>query len=419
MRLLFLSFAIPWPVDNGHKMRTWSVLEALAASGHEISLLTFGTPEEVARHEPVLQQVCVEVETVPLVIENLSSAMDYVGRLAALFSAQPFSVRRFVSPTMRARIEMHLARRRYDAVVCDSIYCAANLPVAQIPVVLNCHNVEYVLLQRYLSLERNPAKRLYAWTEMHKLRRWEEETGRAASMAMACSDQDKRLLSALCPELLVNVVPNVVATETYDLRDESDACTILFQGAMDWFPNRDAVRFFAERILPSIRESVPEARFVVAGRNPPSEFCKRFRNIREMEFTGTLADVRMAIAKATVCVVPLRIGSGTRLKILEAAAMGKAVVSTSVGAEGLEFLNEEEIILSDKPWEFAGAVIGLLQDQARRRAIGLAARRRVEAQYSARSLRHAMDRAFSCLPARETTFADAPDLEHCEARVQS
>jgi len=272
------------------------------------------------------------------------------------------------------------------------VYSTVNMSYNNIPVILNSHNIEHFVLQRYVDLERNPAKRLYAWSEMRKLRNWEKHTCRRVALAMACSEHDCQLLSSLCPDLRVAVVPNVVDVDRYVPQREAASSTILFQGAMDWFPNRDAVTFFVDRILPAFRQSLPHVRFVVAGRNPSPGFVSNFAGVSEMEFTGTVVETRDEIAKAAVCVVPLRIGSGTRLKILEAAAMAKPIVSTRVGAEGLEFVDGEEIVLADEPSEFARAVVDLLVDPVRRRTMGLAARRRVEIQYSMPALRSALAR---------------------------
>lgn len=250
MRILFLPFAFPLPVNTGYKMRTWSVLEALAAAGHGITILTFADPEEARAQEPKLQRVSEEIEVIPIKQGRLSPTANYLGRVGGLFSRRPFAVRRFISPAMRARIERQLARNCYDAVVCDSVYTAVNVPETRVPIVLNGHNVEHVLLQRYIPLERNPVKRVYAWSEMHKLRNWERRTGRLASVAMVCSDNDRILLESLCCGLRVSVVPNIVDTATYVPCPEIDDATVLFQGAMDWFPNRDGVSFLQITCFP-------------------------------------------------------------------------------------------------------------------------------------------------------------------------
>jgi glycosyltransferase involved in cell wall biosynthesis len=419
MRLLFLSFAFPLPANNGHRMRTWSILEALAAEGHDLTLLTFGQPGEAGGYDVALRKVCREIEIVPLILESLSSTANYLERLVGLFLAQPYAVRRFASSEMQARIRQFLARGSFDAVLCDTVYSAVNLSDTHVPVILNCHDVEHVVLERYVALEQNPVKRLYAWREISKLRKWEEATCRQAAIAMACSENDRQLLSSLCPGLCAMVVPNVVDFDCYAPREDGNTSTILFQGAMDWFPNRDAVTFFVARMLPVLKQSVPHIRFVVAGRNPPPAFVSKFAGVSGIKFTGNVPDMRAEIAKAAVCIVPLRIGSGTRLKILEAAAMAKPVVSTRIGAEGLNFVDGEEIVLADEPRAFARAIVALLADPARRRTMGLAARRRVEIQYSMSALRSALGQALAQLPANLSNVAPAKELNRVEAEARS
>jgi len=358
-------------------MRTWSILEALAAEGHDVTLLTFGQPGEADGYDVALRKVCREIEIVPLVLESLSSAANYLERLIGLFLAQPYAVRRFASSEMQARIRQFLARGSFDAVFCDTVYSAVNLSGTQVPVILNCHNIEHVVLERYVALERNPVKRLYAWCEISKLRNWEKDICHRAAIGMVCSENDRQLLSSLCPGLCAMVVPNVVDFDHYAPRENDNTSTILFQGAMDWFPNRDAVTFFVARILPVLKQSVLHIRFVVAGRNPPPAFVSKFARVSGIEFTGNVPDMRGEIAKAAVCIVPLRIGSGTRLKILEAAAMAKPVVSTRIGAEGLNFVDGEEIVLADEPRAFAHAIVDLLADPARRRTLGDAGQARL------------------------------------------
>ncbi|PYT34817.1 MAG: glycosyl transferase family 1, partial [Acidobacteria bacterium] len=156
---------------------------------------------------------------------------------------------------------------------------------------------------------------------------------------------------------------------------------------MDWFPNRDAIEFFVNQIFPLIRRDAPAAEFIAAGRNPPRELIDRFSAVPGVKFTGTVPDMRPFLQQAGVCVVPLRIGSGTRLKILESAAAGKAIVSTRLGAEGLDFVDGQEILLADDPVSFAGCIVALLRDPSRRRAMGEAACRRVRQQYSCETLK--------------------------------
>jgi glycosyltransferase involved in cell wall biosynthesis len=207
---------------------------------------------------------------------------------------------------------------------------------------------------------------------------------------------DEALLRRLAPRSAIAVVPNVVDTETYRPAPQTGEPVVLYQGGMDWHPNRDAVEHFAAAILPALRRRAPEAVFRVAGRGPDPAFRRRMERAG-VAFTGTVPDMRAEIARAAVCVVPLRIGSGTRLKILEAAAMGKAIVSTALGAEGLEFTDGEEILIADDPEVLAARVADLLADAPRRHALGAAARRRAVASYGMPVVRQTLRAALAAV----------------------
>lgn len=399
MRLLFLSSTFPLPPNNGYRMRVWALLRALAAEGHEIRLLCLAHPDELNVDDAPLREICATIETVPLAWKSASSGHDYGELLRKIFSRLPYGVARFHSPEMQALIAARAAE--VDAVFAETPYPMVNAPQSlPVPLILDNQNVEHMLLRRYLTQEKNPAKLAYAWMECGKLRRWEQACCVRSAAVLVCSEQDRSMMQEFCPSTPAVVVPNTIDVESYTEIPESDPNTIVYSGSMDWFPNRDAVEYFAFQILPVLRRLKPDIRFIVAGRTAPEEYRKRFDNMPGVEFTGTVPDMRVEIGKAAVCVVPLRIGSGTRLKILEAGAMGKPMVSTRVGAEGLDFENGREIILSDEPEEFARAVAGLLENQNLRKQLGTAARKRVLESYSFSSLRYALRTGLASLPGK-------------------
>jgi glycosyltransferase involved in cell wall biosynthesis len=368
-------------------MRTWSMLRALTAEGHEVILVMFADPLEPDGLFPELSRTCARIICVPHRLRSLSSSRDYVGRAKHLWSRIPYGVEASRSPEMERQLLQLLDEREVDVILSEQTDLLVNLPARPaLPLMVDFHNVDYLIYERYLRLEGNPAKRLYAWLESRKSREWERRACEMATVAMACSEHDRTKLQELNPGLPIFVVPNVVDVDEYDPASREDPRKILFQGGMDWYPNRDAVEFFVSETFPCIRKQVPNVRFVVAGRNPPEKFRKRLSQTPGVEFTGTVPDMRAQIADAAVCVVPLRVGSGTRLKILEAAAMAKPIVSTHLGAEGLEFLDGEEIMLEDDPSDFAGTVVRLLSAPDQRNLLGRAARRRVEQDYSFPSL---------------------------------
>jgi glycosyltransferase involved in cell wall biosynthesis len=390
-RLLVLTTRLPYPPTTGFQMRTWQVIRALAAEGCEIHLLSLDNPASPDASAPELLRVCESVEVIPFAQTSLSSSRNYLERLVAFTSRYPFAVSRFRSAAMRVRILERVEHADVDAVLSDTPYPMINLPDAiQLPVMVNCHNVEHVLLLRYAQHESNPILRTYARIEANKLRRWEESICSRSKLLMACSEEDKRQLKSFSLDDELVIVPNVIEVTDYPPVSGDDDTTVLFTGGMDWMPNRDAVEFFVANIWPQLQALVPRVRFVVAGRDPGEKFRKRYVGFKGVTFTGQVADMRFEIAKAAVCVVPLRIGSGTRLKILEAAGMGKPVVSTRIGTEGLDFSDGQEILIADSPEEFAQAVARLLTDPILRSEMGKAGRSRVLQNYSPAALKAAI-----------------------------
>lgn len=392
MRVLFLSSHLPIPANNGQAMRTQSLVRALAVEGHELTFIAFSSPDSPADLKP-LSGWCRNVEGVPRRLINMSQGRDVFGRLIALATSKAYALSRFRSTRMRDRIRQHL-EEPFDLILADSIYVLINIPQTKIPIALNCHNMEWLILERYANLERNPIKRWYASVEARRIRAFEQIAFKRSSVTMVCSDLERAALHRLDPNLPIVIVPNSVEGDLYSsLESEGNANsppTLLFQGGMDWYPNREAVRYFIEKVLVLIRYHRPDVLFVVAGRNPPKQFVDEFTALGAVEFTGTIPDMRSYLKRATLVVVPLRIGGGTRLKILEAGAAGKAVVSTRVGAEGLDLQEGKEIILADTPGDFANAVLALLRDNPRLQAVGHRARQKVLASYGFENVRKAV-----------------------------
>lgn len=407
MHILFVATNLPVPPNNGQSIRSLSIIQALESSGHELTFVSFANKRRSEDLHP-LSSFCRSIDILEREMANLTEQADYFRRIRTLLAFGSFSIERFRSDAMREKIQGKLQAGRYDLIVCDGIYALTNVPETKVPIALNCHNVEYVILERYARLERNPLKKYYARIESHLMRIAERRSSYRASLAMVCSEVDLEILRLFRRDLPVFIVPNVVDTDLIHPVESSSldgtGPVLLFQGGMDWYPNRDAVEFFARAILPRVRAVYPETRFIIAGRNPPIQFVEQFRSDPKIEFTGTIPDMRPYLSAATVVVVPLRLGSGTRIKILEACAAGKPVVSTSLGAEGLDLAAEKEIILADDPDQFARSVVTLLRDPARRDAIATSARKVILERYSHLALKRSLETVISSL-------AQADDLK--------
>jgi polysaccharide biosynthesis protein PslH len=387
MRVLLVTLELPFPPSSGYRLHYWRLIQALAGEGHGIVLVSLVRPEEAGADLAPLRNYLHQLELVPLSVSSYEKP-SYLQMLRALVSSYPYSALRYLSEDLAGVLRQQLASGTLDVVICDQIYGVVNLPREfPVPVIVDTIHVAYILLQRYAQHFRNPLKRLYSWIEAQKMRRWEAGICRRVAAIGVCSRLEGEFFRKLCPGARVVNIPNVVDVGEYRPTRETDERRLLYCGAMDWYPNQDAVWFFASEILPEVQKQVPDVKFVVAGRRPSDGFRKRFSGLPAVEFTGSVPDMLPEFARAAVFVVPLRIASGTRIKILEAAAMARPIVSTRVGAEGLDFVDGEEIVLADDPTDFTRAAADLLTDPERRRRMGQAARRRVEAQYSMRVLR--------------------------------
>jgi glycosyltransferase involved in cell wall biosynthesis len=270
-------------------------------------------------------------------------------------------------------------------LVCDFLAPSPNVPDAlPCATLLFQHNVEALIWQRHWQVARNPVTKAYLWDQWRKMRRFEAAECRRYDHVVAVSAADREIMERdYGLQGRVSDVPTGVDTDFFrpvgDVPVESSS--LVFTGSMDWLPNPDAIRYFAAEILPRIRSQVPEVSLTVVGRHPTPDLVELARREPAIKLTGFVNDVRPYMERAAVYVVPLRIGGGTRLKVYEAMAMEKPIVSTTIGAEGLPVTDGEELLLADDPQHFADAVVALLRDPARARAIGRAGAERVRRDF--------------------------------------
>jgi glycosyltransferase involved in cell wall biosynthesis len=314
---------------------------------------------------------------------------------------------RLWSPALSAKLDGWLADTQYDVVQVEGIELARYMHVARrkakYPISNTCtacrrectqfvfddHNCEYLLQQRTFETDiQNPKRWLgavYSFIQWRKLRAFEANACRAADHVLAVSEADAAAIRRLAPMLNVTIVPNGIDVDSYAYTHVSDSALtgegsadLVFTGTMDFRPNVDAVLWFAQEVLPLIRQEEPAVRFAAVGQKPHRRLDV-LRDRADVLITGAVDDTRPYIASAALYVVPLRMGGGTRFKILEAAAMSKAIVSTAMGCDGFPVQNGRELIVADSPREFAQAVVRLLRDPARRAELGQRAREFVEA----------------------------------------
>jgi polysaccharide biosynthesis protein PslH len=375
LRILWVKAGRLLPVDTGGKIRSYNILRHLARS-HSVTLLSYYGGRRDVDYEAELSRELSGARTIytaALDGSSFAQAVDYLGRL---FQPAPFAVSKFTHPGVQRAVADALNGREFDVAVCDFLSASLNFPATLLtPTVLFQHNVETSLWQRLAATESNPARRLAYGIEARKMRNYEQAALHRFNHVIAVSEHDKQQMLAMDPSCAITVVPTGVDTTKYVAAPPSaaDPARIVFLGSMDWEPNIDAVTYFCRDIFPAIRSRFPSAVFQIVGRNPQASV--RQLASEAVEVTGTVPDVGPYLRDATAVVVPLRIGGGTRLKIFEAMASGKAVVSTSIGAEGLAVENGRDLILADDATAFAEATIQLLGDAKLRHSYEEAATR--------------------------------------------
>jgi glycosyltransferase involved in cell wall biosynthesis len=370
-----------WPATTGGRIRSLHMIAELSQH-HRVSLLT-------TRHladEPASLQArlpaCERVEALPYTLPKQGSVPFALAVARSWASSYPADLWRWRIPAVRARIRERI-KEGVDLCVADFLVAMPNLPIrTSTPVVLFEHNVEYMIWKRLHEVEKRPWRRALLAVEWRKMRQYEARACARAGLTVAVSEADRILLAANAPGADIRAVGTGVDTAYFYPNGAVETpATLVFTGSMDWYPNEDAILYFIAATLPEVRREVPGLSLAVVGQDP-SDRLRAACDAAGVRVTGTVADVRPYVAEAAVYVVPLRIGGGTRLKIFEALAMGKAVVATRVGVEGLPIVSGQHFLQADSPADFAQAVVTLLKDPRRRYALGMAGRRLVEERYS-------------------------------------
>jgi glycosyltransferase involved in cell wall biosynthesis len=367
MRILWVKAGKILPVDTGGKIRSFNLLRQLA-DANELTLLSYYGGACDAQYEQDLRETFPGAEPVCTGVpeSGLRAALHYASRVPA---AAPYAVTKFTAAPVRRLVRRWLAEGRFDVAVCDFLSASLNFPAASpTPCVLFQHNVESVLWRRQARHEPNWIKRLAFTMEAAKMDRYERAAVRRFPHVIAVSSRDRDAMTSMTDPARISVVPTGVDVSQYRAAAGQEAAEpiVMFLGSMDWEANVDAVQYFCRDIWPSVLAAVPRARFQIVGRNPHPRV--RALASDSVEVVGTVPSVVEYLARAAVFAVPLRVGGGTRLKIFEAMAAGRAVVSTSVGAEGLDVVHDRDVRLADDAAAFARDVIELLQHgEARRR----------------------------------------------------
>ena len=381
MKILWVKAGGLVPPDVGGKIRSYYMLRELAKQ-HKITFFTFYAAHSGDMHGE-LDRVFDRSLCIPLQIPVPRSRGELAHFARHVLSLLPYSAAKHTPPQVLRSMRELIASESFDVIVCDFVVAGAVVPWdIPCPKILFTHNVEALIWKRHMGIARNPFWKAVCWREYKLMERLENRCVKAANHVLTVSQFDREIFSSIVPKEKITIIPTGVDTDYFEPATGAEKPnSLVFTGAMDWLPNQDAIVYFVQEILPLIAAEVPDVTLSVVGRNPSQRVQELSKN-QNIRVTGRVDDVRPFVAKAAVYVVPLRVGSGTRLKIFEAMAMGKPVVSTTVGAEGLPVCDGEHLLLGDTPAIFAERTVALLRNRSRREQLGMNARQLVEQSYS-------------------------------------
>jgi len=381
-RILWVKTGPLHPLDTGGKLRTYNLLKELA-SRHRVTFLALADQNGSTGGKGPAEDYCSSRIEVPWKEPRSRGGALFFHLLANLFSSLPYAVQKYRSARMRDGITG--AAASHDLLVCDFLFPAVNMDGnLRIPKLLFQHNVESTIWERRYRLQKSPGGRVYFRMQWKRMLRFERETcGIFDGIATVSPKDSETLREGMRLRNVLGDVPAGVDADFFSPRPQRRRPRqIVFTGSMDWMPNEDAVLYFTREIYPRIKAVVPGAGFTVAGRRPSSRLKVLQKADPSIRITGTVEDIRPYMASASVMVVPLRIGGGTRIKIFEGMAMGVPVVSTSIGAEGLPVTHGGNILLADDPGDFARSTVSVLKNESLAGKISSDALRLVRARHS-------------------------------------
>ena len=409
-RILFLTPQLPYPPEQGTAIRNYNLI-AQVAQRHDVALLSFINGDTDSVDAGPLGRACFLLRLVPTPGRSVRSRLQTLATTSA-----PDIARRLLSPDFGSALQEILQSETFDTVQIEGLELA---PYGQMirnwlgerapAIVFDDHNAEYVLQRRAFQADRRSPERwptgAYSWIQWHRLKRYERQICRQSDAVLAVSDADAQALKRLDPRLHLWTIPNGVDVVRYhpglgdplSLRHPA----VVFTGKMDFRPNVDAMLWFHRQTWPLIVAQLPRAHLFVVGKDPHPRLAP-LRSDPTATVTGYVPDILPYFGGADVYIVPLRIGSGTRLKVLEAMSAGVPLVSTTLGAEGIGLASGRHALLADSPTDFGQAVISLLQDPKRGERLGRAARQFVLEHYDWCQIARLLEPVYDSLCPRES-----------------
>ena len=379
MKILWVNANFLHPTTKGGQIRTLELVKRLHRR-HEIHYAAFENPAQ-----PEGLRRAGEYSTRVYPFRHLAPAHTsprFAMQVAAgLFSSLPVAISRWISPELRRFVKQQLNSGAFDRAVCDFLFPAPHFDDLSHSILFQ-HNVETMIWRRHAETATGPVRRAYFGLQAKRMFAYEKQTCLAAGSIIAVSENDARTMRDLFGVQNVHHTATGVDIDYFAPQPAPHAADLVFVGSMDWMPNIDGISWFCSDILPLLRRRHPECSLAVAGRAPVAAIQALGQSDPRIVITGTVPEIRPWLWGAKLSIVPLRVGGGTRLKIYEAMAAGVPVVSTAIGAEGLDYTDGEDILIADSPAQFADACARILAGPALAARLAANARHLVASRFS-------------------------------------
>ncbi|MEO8066633.1 MAG: glycosyltransferase family 4 protein [Flavobacteriales bacterium] len=385
MRILQLCNKPPYPPIDGGSKAMHNITRGLLAAGHEVKVLCISTPKHTLDIDAIPKAYARATHIEGVFVDT---SMNMVDAFTDLVTMDNYNISRFFSADMDIRLIRLLSERRFDVILLESLfstpYIATIRRYTKARIVLRSHNLEHVIQERIATGERNFLKKPYRHFLARQLKKYEMAVLEQVDGVAAISPSDAEKFTSHCKSTPIATIPFGVDPEEYPVSTPTGAPIFFHLGSMDWLPNEEGVRWLLESVWPKVLKREPKARLHMAGNKMPKDLTGA--DTEGATISGRVRNALAWMAARHVMVVPLFSAGGMRVKIIEGMAMGKCVISTPIGAEGIEHTDGKDIILAKSPTEFADRMVELMEAPERAAIIGKNARKLVEDRYSDRRI---------------------------------
>ncbi len=382
MKVLLIAHKNPFPPNDGGSMGIYTMIQGLLLNKIELTVLLMNPLKLYKQLDN--RWIPTEIKTIKAVTINTN--VKILPAFFNLFTRQSYFVTRFSDKTFEKTLIEFLQQQQYDIIQLESIFSAVYLPIIKkhstAKIILSAHNVEYQIWERMAQHESNPVKKWYLKLQAQRLKQFETRLFNQVDGITAVTELDKQHIASFAPQTPVVVTPNGMDMQSFTVMpfEQQDLNTIFFLGSLDWMPNQQGIVWFLERVWYQILEQCPDVKLIIAGKNIPDWLMSRKeRNVR---FYSNVLDTRELYDSYAITIVPLLAGSGIRVRIIEGMAYGKCIVSTNIGAEGIPYENNKNIVIADTSENFANAIVHLLKSPEKVKHIQYNARQTAEKFYS-------------------------------------